>query len=69
MNFDFSEDLNLLRDEARKFLAEQCSTKAVRRILECDPHTLCACCATGAPAPKPAAVGPSAKNQIREDIP
>ena len=42
---------------------------AVRRILECDPHTLCACCATGAPAPKPAAVGPSAKNQIREDIP
>jgi len=34
MNFDFSEDLNLLRDEARKFLAEQCSTKAVRRVLE-----------------------------------
>lgn len=34
MNFDFSEDLNLLRDEARKFLAEQCPTKAVRRILE-----------------------------------
>ena len=34
MNFDFSEDLNLLRDEARKFLAEQCPTKSVRRILE-----------------------------------
>lgn len=34
MNFDFSEDLNLLRDEARKFLAEQCPPKAVRRILE-----------------------------------
>ncbi|MEN9315363.1 MAG: hypothetical protein RIS35_1756, partial [Pseudomonadota bacterium] len=34
MNFDFSEDLNFLRDEARKFLAEQCPTKAVRRILE-----------------------------------
>ena len=34
MNFDFSEDLNLLRDEARKFLAEQCPTKAVRRVLE-----------------------------------
>jgi alkylation response protein AidB-like acyl-CoA dehydrogenase len=34
MNFDFSEDLNMLRDEARKFLAERCPTKAVRRILE-----------------------------------
>lgn len=34
MNFDFSEDLNLLRDEARRFLAEQCPTKAVRRILD-----------------------------------
>ena len=36
MNFDFSEDLNMLRDEARKFLAERCTTKAVRRILEGD---------------------------------
>ncbi|HWS75077.1 MAG TPA: acyl-CoA dehydrogenase family protein [Quisquiliibacterium sp.] len=36
MNFDFSEDLNMLRDEARKFLAERCPTKAVRRILEGD---------------------------------
>ena len=34
MNFDFSDDLNLLRDEARKFLAAQCPTRAVRRILE-----------------------------------
>ena len=34
MNFDFSDDLNLLREEARKFLAEQCPTRAVRRILE-----------------------------------
>lgn len=34
MNFDFSEDLNMLRDEARKFLAERCPTTAVRRILE-----------------------------------
>ena len=34
MNFDFSEDLNMLRDEARKFLAERCPTKTVRRILE-----------------------------------
>lgn len=33
MNFDFSDDLNLLRDEARRFLAEQCPPKAVRRIL------------------------------------
>jgi alkylation response protein AidB-like acyl-CoA dehydrogenase len=36
MNFDFSEDLNMLRDEARKFLAERCPTRAVRRILEGD---------------------------------
>ena len=34
MNFDFSDDLNLLRDEARRFLAEQCPPKAVRRILD-----------------------------------
>lgn len=34
MNFDFSEDLNLLREEARKFMAEQCPTAAVRRVLE-----------------------------------
>lgn len=34
MNFDFSDDMNMLRDEARKFLSAQCSTKAVRRILE-----------------------------------
>jgi len=34
MNFDFSDDLNLLRDEARKFLDAQCPTRAVRRILE-----------------------------------
>jgi alkylation response protein AidB-like acyl-CoA dehydrogenase len=34
MNFDFSDDLNLLRDETRKFLAAQCPTRAVRRILE-----------------------------------
>ena len=34
MNFDFSDDLNLLREQARKFLAEQCPTTAVRRVLE-----------------------------------
>ena len=34
MNFDFSDDLSLLRDEARRFLAEQCPPKAVRRILD-----------------------------------
>lgn len=34
MNFDFSEDLTLLRDEARRFLREQCPTTAVRRVLE-----------------------------------
>ena len=34
MNFDFSDDLNLLRQEARKFLDQQCPPAAVRKILE-----------------------------------
>ena len=34
MNFDFSDDLKLLRDQARKFLHERCPPAAVRRILE-----------------------------------
>jgi alkylation response protein AidB-like acyl-CoA dehydrogenase len=34
MNFDFSDDLKQLREQARRFLKDQSSTKAVRRILE-----------------------------------
>jgi|SRR5215472_7576179 alkylation response protein AidB-like acyl-CoA dehydrogenase len=34
MNFDFSDDLKQLRDQARRFLAEQSSAKVVRRVLE-----------------------------------
>src|SRR5215472_3790560 len=34
MNFDFSDDLKLLRESARKFLGEHCTSAAVRRILE-----------------------------------
>jgi acyl-CoA dehydrogenase len=34
MNFDFSDDLKLLRDQARKFLKEHSSPKAVRRVLD-----------------------------------
>ena len=34
MNFDFSEDSRLLRDQARRFLAERCTTKHVRQVLE-----------------------------------
>ncbi|TGN72894.1 acyl-CoA dehydrogenase [Bradyrhizobium yuanmingense] len=34
MNFDFSDDQKQLRDQARKFLAEKCSPKAVRVVLE-----------------------------------
>src|SRR5580704_8020492 len=33
MNFDFSDEQKQLRDEARKFLAEKCSPKAVRVVL------------------------------------
>jgi alkylation response protein AidB-like acyl-CoA dehydrogenase len=34
MNFDFSDDLKLLKDEARKFLEDKASPAAVRAILE-----------------------------------
>jgi alkylation response protein AidB-like acyl-CoA dehydrogenase len=34
MNFDFSDDQKQLRDEARKFLAEKCSPKVVRIVLD-----------------------------------
>ncbi len=34
MNFDFSDDQKQLRDQARKFLAEKCSPKAVRIVLD-----------------------------------
>jgi alkylation response protein AidB-like acyl-CoA dehydrogenase len=34
MNFDFSDDQKQLRDEARKFLSEQCPSKAVRAVLD-----------------------------------
>ena len=34
MNFDFSDDQKLLRDQARKFLQDKCDRKSVRSILE-----------------------------------
>lgn len=34
MNFDFSEDQKLLREQARRLLAEKCPTKVVRAVLE-----------------------------------
>ena len=34
MNFDFSDDLKELREQARKFLRERCPSSAVRKILE-----------------------------------
>ena len=34
MNFDFSDDLKQLRDQARRFLAEQSPPKLVRHVLE-----------------------------------
>lgn len=34
MNFDFSDDQKLLREQARKFLAEKCPSKVVRSVLE-----------------------------------
>ncbi|HWS75186.1 MAG TPA: acyl-CoA dehydrogenase family protein [Quisquiliibacterium sp.] len=34
MNFDFSEDLNLLREQARRFLGERCTPRTVRAVFE-----------------------------------
>lgn len=34
MNFDFSEDLHLLREQARKFLCDRCTPKVVRTVFE-----------------------------------
>jgi acyl-CoA dehydrogenase len=36
MNFDFSDDQKLLRDQARRFLAEKCPSRVVRAVLESD---------------------------------
>jgi alkylation response protein AidB-like acyl-CoA dehydrogenase len=36
MNFDFSDDQKMLRDQARKFLTEKCPPKTVRQVLESD---------------------------------
>ena len=36
MNFEFSEEQNLLRDQARGFLLDNCSTRVVRDVLEGD---------------------------------
>ena len=36
MNFEFSEDQNMLRDQAQRFLAENCPPAVVRRVLESD---------------------------------
>ncbi|MEJ0042046.1 MAG: acyl-CoA dehydrogenase family protein [Rhizomicrobium sp.] len=38
MNFDFSDDQKMLKDQARKFLSEKCTTKTVRAVFEGDTH-------------------------------
>src|SRR5258706_1336736 len=34
MNFDFSDDQKLLKEQVRKFLADKCPTKVGRRVLD-----------------------------------
>lgn len=34
MNFDFSDDQKLLKEQVRKFLADKCPVKVVRRVLD-----------------------------------
>jgi len=36
MNFDFSDDQRVLRDQARKFLSQESTPARVRRVLETD---------------------------------
>jgi alkylation response protein AidB-like acyl-CoA dehydrogenase len=36
MNFDFSDDQKLLKEQVRKFLADKCPMKVVRRVLDGD---------------------------------
>lgn len=36
MNFDFSDDLKMLRDQASRFLADKCGPEVSRRVLESD---------------------------------
>ena len=36
MNFEFSEDQKMLREQAQSFLADKCDSKAVRKILDGD---------------------------------
>lgn len=36
MNFDFSDDQKMLRDQARRFLTEKCTAKTVRKVFESD---------------------------------
>ena len=36
MNFDFSDDQKMLKDQARKFLDDTCTLDHVRKILEGD---------------------------------
>ncbi|MBV8391752.1 MAG: acyl-CoA/acyl-ACP dehydrogenase [Alphaproteobacteria bacterium] len=36
MNFDFSDDQKLLKEQVRKFLTDKCPTRVVRRVLDGD---------------------------------
>ena len=38
MNFDFSDDQKMLKDQANKFLTEKCTTKTVRKVFESRDH-------------------------------
>ena len=38
MNFEFSADQEMLRDEARKFLVKLCPAEEVHRVLNCEDH-------------------------------
>ena len=59
MNFDFSDDQKMLKDQARKFLEDKCSYDDVRTILESDAshhddvwNGLCELGVTGAAIPE-----------------
>ena len=43
MNFEFSEEQNLLREQARGFLQDNCSPKVVRAALEANGPSTASC--------------------------
>src|SRR5882757_1785865 len=51
MNFDFSDDQKLLKEQVRKFLTDKCPMKVVRRVLDGNETHADEVCRAAAPVP------------------